>query len=45
MTDGYRRHILEKGASEPMDRLYRAWLGRDPDPKALLRLYGLTEAS
>jgi len=45
MTDGYRRHILEKGASQPMDRLYRAWLGRDPDPRALLRLYGLTEGA
>ena len=44
MTDGYKRKILERGASEPMDRLYRDWLGRDPDPKALLRLYDLTEA-
>ena len=42
-TDGYRAHILEKGGSEPMDALYRAWLGRDPEPRALLRLYGLEE--
>ncbi len=41
MTDGYRRHILEKGGSEPMDRLYRAWLGKEADPKVLLRLYDL----
>ncbi|WP_353662495.1 M3 family metallopeptidase [Hydrogenimonas sp. SS33] len=42
MTDGYRRHILERGASQPMNALYRAWLGRDPEPSALLRLYGLS---
>ncbi len=40
-TDGYKRTILQKGASEPMDRLYREWLGRDPDPHALVRLYDL----
>jgi oligopeptidase A len=38
---GYLHHILEQGASAPMRELYRAWLGRDPDPKALLRLYGV----
>ncbi|WP_457595821.1 M3 family metallopeptidase [Hydrogenimonas sp.] len=43
--EGYRRHILHKGGSEPMDALYRAWLGRDPDPDALLALYGLKERS
>ena len=42
-TDGYKRHILEKGASKPMDALYREWLGRDPEPSALLRLYDLKE--
>ena len=41
MTDGYKHHILQKGASRPMNELYREWLGRDPDPKALIRLYGL----
>ena len=44
MTNGYKRQILECGASEPMDRLYREWLGRDPDPDALIRLYDLTDA-
>ncbi|WP_457598520.1 M3 family metallopeptidase [Hydrogenimonas sp.] len=44
-TDGYKRTILQKGASEPMDRLYREWLGRDPDPHALVRLYDLAGAS
>jgi len=43
-TDGYKRHILEKGGSAPMGELYRAWLGREPETKALLRLYGLEEA-
>ncbi len=41
--EGYKYHILEKGASRPMDELYREWLGRDPDPEALLRLYDLKE--
>ena len=41
---GYRHHILQKGASRPMDELYRAWLGRDPKPEALLRLYDLETA-
>ncbi len=41
MTDGYKQYILQSGASEPMDRLYRKWLGRDPDSRALLRLYDL----
>ncbi|WP_425431708.1 M3 family metallopeptidase [Hydrogenimonas thermophila] len=41
MTDGYKHHILQKGASRPMSELYREWLGRDPDPKALIKLYGL----
>ncbi|RUM44281.1 MAG: M3 family peptidase, partial [Hydrogenimonas sp.] len=41
MTDGYKHHILQKGASEPMQALYRQWLGRDPDPQALIKLYDL----
>ncbi|WP_201353109.1 M3 family metallopeptidase [Hydrogenimonas urashimensis] len=41
MTDGYKQTILEKGASAPMDSLYREWLGRDPDPNALVKLYDL----
>ncbi|BBG65694.1 oligopeptidase A [Hydrogenimonas sp.] len=43
VTDGYKRNILQTGASRPMDTLYREWLGRDPDPKALIRLYDLTD--
>ncbi len=43
ITDGYRRNILEMGGSRPMDELYRRWLGRDPDPEALIRLYDLTD--
>ena len=43
VTDGYRRNILEMGGSRPMDELYRRWLGRDPDPKALVKLYDLTD--
>ncbi|WP_456485741.1 M3 family metallopeptidase [Hydrogenimonas sp.] len=41
MAKGYLHHILEKGASAPMRELYHEWLGRDPDPMALLHLYGL----
>jgi len=40
-TDGYKRHILQKGGSAPMGELYRAWLNREAKPEALLRLYGL----
>ena len=43
VTDGYRRNSLEMGGSRPMDELYRRWLGRDPDPKALVKLYDLTD--
>ncbi len=43
LADGYRRNILEMGGSRPMDELYRRWLGRDPDPEALIRLYDLTD--
>ncbi len=42
---GYKSHILQRGASEPMQMLYREWLGRDPDPKALVKLYDLVKIS
>ncbi|BDY11998.1 M3 family metallopeptidase [Hydrogenimonas cancrithermarum] len=42
--DGYKHYILERGASEPMQELYREWLGRGPDPKALMKLYDLVDA-
>ncbi len=37
----YRMRILEKGGSEPPGELYRAFRGRDADPKALIRREGL----
>ncbi len=36
-----RSEILEKGSSAPMRALYRNFRGRDADPLALLRYYGL----
>jgi oligopeptidase A len=39
----YRRHILERGNSDDPAQLYRAFMGRDPDAKALLERLGLLE--
>ena len=41
--DAYRRTILERGNSADPEELYRAFMGRDPDPEALLRRLGLEQ--
>lgn len=39
----FREHILSKGNSRPVDELYRAFMGRDPDQEPLLVRAGLAE--
>ncbi len=41
IADKYKNNILTRGdTAEPMD-LYIAFRGKEPDPKALLRIEGL----
>ena len=39
LAEGYKIHILSRGGSEAMHRLYFEWLGRKADIKSLIKLY------
>ena len=41
-AERWRRDLLTVGHSVPADEAFRRFRGRDPDPDALLRLFGLT---
>ncbi len=40
---GYKEIILANGAAKEMSELYTEWLGRKPQVKSLIRLYGIGE--
>jgi oligopeptidase A len=39
----FRKHILSKGNSEPVDELFRRFMGRDPELEPLLQRSGLAQ--
>ena len=41
MAQEYKSHILEKGATKDMSKLYQEWLKRRPKTSSLLKLYGV----
>ena len=41
MAKGYKKYILQNGGKKQMRELYKEWLNREPDVKALARLYDI----
>jgi len=41
----FRKHILARGNSEPPAKLFANFMGREPDPEALLRRAGLIQSA
>ncbi|MEJ2457695.1 MAG: M3 family metallopeptidase [Novosphingobium sp.] len=39
----FRDEVLSRGASRPAAESFRAFRGREPDPRALLERYGLAD--